>query len=237
MKRFLIVVPVIMAALAACGVAGAADQSNRAVSFDMITLRHAPTGLTIRVPEGFALQFRKGVYVLRKGGTSVSFSRLVTAATPSQVSDSLFKASGDASLVRQGDSRHSVGQVVNGKRGDTFVVERAGLAAGDHDEHVAGGAPSRSETLRQIGLGARGGVSLQAPESEASEVDPAPRLPRARRRRDRARSDRELEHPELRRHDHRASARARDRSCSATRSTYRSQLQGRRRRTSSSAPI
>ena len=171
MKRLAGVVAV-MAVLGVIGAAGGADASSDAQTFRVVTLRHAPTGLTIRVPEGFGLQFRKGVYVLRKGGTSVSFSRLVTAATPSQLSDSLFKALGGRVLVRQGDSRHSVGQVVNGKRGDTFVVERVGSRLAITTSTSAAGRPVALETLRQIGLGARGGVALQAPKATPQQSIP-----------------------------------------------------------------
>ncbi len=164
MKCSRIVVPVV-AALAVCGVAGAAGQSNQTAAFTIITLRHAPTGLTIQLPQGFTLQFRKGVYVLRKGSTSMSFSRLQTTATPVQVGDSLFKALGGRVVIRQGDSRHRVGQVVNGTRGDTFVVERTGAQLVITSSTSSTGTPVGLETLRQIGLGARGGVSLRAPKA------------------------------------------------------------------------
>ena len=174
MRRMLAIVA-LMAALVLCAVAGGAGASTssaRTGSFTVITLRHAPTGLTIRAPEGFTLQFRKGVYVLRKGTTSMSFSRLATVATPAQVGEALFKALGGRVLIRQGDSRHRVGQVVNGKRGDTFVVERAGAQLVITTSTSSTGRPVALETLRQIGLGARGGVSLRAPKAAPQKSIP-----------------------------------------------------------------
>ena len=192
-----------MTTLVVLVVVGGAGAAPRADSFTVITLHHAPTGLTIRVPEGFSLQFRKGVYVLRKGSTSMSFSRLATVASPAQVSEALFKALGGRVLIRQGDGRHRVGQVVNGKRGDTFVVERIGCPTRGHDEHVVDGAagcprdapPDRTWSTRwRVAEGAEG---------DTAEVDSAAAVPLPRRRRDSARAHRELERPELRRRDHR----------------------------------
>jgi hypothetical protein len=171
MKGVLAVIAIV-SALVATGAAGNAEASTRADSFTVITLRHAPTGLTIRAPEGFSLRFQKGVYVLRKGRTSISFSRLQTVASPAQVADALFNALGGRVLIRQGDSRHQVGQVVNGKRGDTFVVERTGAQLVITSSTSSAGRPVALETLRQIGLGARGGVSLRAPKATPQKSIP-----------------------------------------------------------------
>jgi hypothetical protein len=162
----------VMTTLVVLVVVSGAGAAPRADSFTVITLHHAPTGLTIRVPVGFSLQFRKGVYVLRKGSTSMSFSRLATVASPAQVSEALFKALGGRVLIRQGDGRHRVGQVVNGKRGDTFVVERIGSQLVVTTSTSLTGRPVALETLRQIGLGARGGVSLKAPKATPQKSIP-----------------------------------------------------------------
>ena len=175
-----------MAATIVLAAVGGATASVSAQSYTVITLRHPQTGFTIRAPEGFKLQLRSGVYVLRKGATTMSFSRLATGVTPAQLGGALFRALGGRVLVRAGDRRHVVGQVANGRRGDTFVVERVGSRLAITTSTSSTGRPVALETLRQIGLGARGGVSLRAPKAKPQSVDSAPLLPRARRRARRA---------------------------------------------------
>ena len=160
-----------LAPVVACA-AGAAAASPHGERFEVITLRHPPTGFTIRAPEGFRLQLRSGVYTLRKGSTSISFSRLATAATPGQVAGALFRALGGRVVVDTGDARHAVGQVVNGGRGDTFVVEKVGSRLAVTTSTSRTGRPVALETLRQIGLGARGGVALRPPAAK-----PQPSIP------------------------------------------------------------
>ena len=162
---------VVLGALAATMVGGAAAAVDKG-QFKVITLRHKPTGLTIRAPEGFKLQLQSGVYVLRKGVTSISFARLATSATPFQVGGALEQALGGRVIIRAGDPRHRVGQVANGRRGDTFVVERIGSRLAVTTSTSSTGRPVALETLRQIGLGARGGVSLRAPKAK-----PQPAIP------------------------------------------------------------
>jgi hypothetical protein len=164
MRRLtLMVASLVLVATCAAGVAAASSQREQ---FRVITLRHAPTGFTIRAPEGFSLQLRDGVYILRKGSTSISFSRLATTATPGQVGGALFRALGGRVLVNAGDARHVVGQVANGRKGDTFVVERIGSRLAVTTSTSRAGRPVALETLRQIGLGARGGVALRPPASK-----------------------------------------------------------------------
>jgi hypothetical protein len=153
-------------------VVGSATASVDQAPFDVITLRHKPTGLVIRAPEGFKLQFRSGVYILRKGVTSISFSRLATNATPSQIGGALEQALGGRVVVRAGDARHRGGQVVNGRRGDTFVVERTGSRLAVTTSTSSIGRPVALETLRQIGLGAKGGVALRAPKAKPQQTIP-----------------------------------------------------------------
>ena len=59
MKRLVGVVAV-MAVLGVIGAAGGADASSDAKRSRVVTLRHAPTGLTIRVPEGFGAPVPQG---------------------------------------------------------------------------------------------------------------------------------------------------------------------------------
>ncbi len=75
-------------------------------------------------------------------------------------------------VIRAGDVRHRVGQVVNGKRGDTFVVERIGSRLAVTTSTSRTGRPVALETLRQIGLGAKGGVALRAPKAKAQPAIP-----------------------------------------------------------------
>jgi hypothetical protein len=161
-----------MAAMVVIGAVGGAPASVHTEQFRIITLRHAPTRFVIRAPEGFRLEFRSGVYILRKGVTSMSFSRLAANVTPAQLGGALFRALGGRILIRAGDGRHVVGQVVNGRRGDTFVVERIGSQLAITTSTSLVGRPVVLETLRQIGLGARGGVILRPPKAR-----PQPSIP------------------------------------------------------------
>jgi hypothetical protein len=151
---------------------GSATASVDQAPFDVITLRHKPTGLVIRAPEGFKLQFRSGLYVLRKGATTISFARLATGATPFQIGGALERALGGKVVIRAGDARHRVGQIVNGRRGDTFVVERIGSRLAVTTSTSQTGRPVVLETLRQIGQGAKGGVALRSPKAK-----PQPSIP------------------------------------------------------------
>ena len=165
----ILIVLVTMAVVIAVGGAAASVQSQQ---FRIITLRHTPTHFTIRAPEGFRLEFRSGVYILRKGATSMSFSRLAADVTPAQLGEALFQALGGRVLVRAGDARHTVGQVANGRRGDTFVVERVGSGLAITTSTSSTGHPVALETLRQIGLGATGGVTLRPPKAKAQPSIP-----------------------------------------------------------------
>ena len=86
--------------------------------------------------------------------------------SPPQLGDSLFRALGGRVLIKAGDNRHIVGQVANGRRGDTFVVERVGKYLVVTTSTSSRGRPVVLETLRQIGLGARGGVALRPPKAK-----------------------------------------------------------------------
>jgi hypothetical protein len=165
----ILIVLATMTVVIAVGGAAASVQSQQ---FRIITLRHTPTHFTIHAPEGFRLQFRSGVYVLRKGVTSMSFSRLAADVTPAQLGEALFQALGGRVLIRAGDARHTVGQVANGQRGDTFVVERVGSGLAITTSTSSVGRPVALETLRQIGLGATGGVTLRPPRGK-----PQPSIP------------------------------------------------------------
>lgn len=162
----------LLAAAVVLSAIGGAAASVRSPQFRIITLHHSPTRFTIRAPEGFRLEFNHGVYILRKGVTSMSFSRLAANVTPSQLADALFRALGGRILIHAGDARHTVGQVANGRRGDTFVVERIGSSLAITTSTSSAGLPVALETLRLIGQGARGGVTLRPPTSRSQRSIP-----------------------------------------------------------------
>ncbi len=175
MRRLAMVCAAAALLLAVAAAGGSAGASTG--QFDVITLRHEATRFSIRVPEGFRLEFRGGVYIMRKGGTSISFTRLATGVSPGELGAALFRALGGRVVVRAGDARHIVGQVANGSRGDTFVVERIGnslavtASTSRTGRHVALG------TLRQIGLSARGGISVRPPKASGQQQAAIPLRP------------------------------------------------------------
>jgi hypothetical protein len=158
-------------ALMVAVVAGTAAASSDRDAYVVVTLRHAQTGFSIRAPQGFRLSFRNGVYFLRKGRHSVSFSRLATSVSPAQLGTALMGALGGRVLVKAGDRRHFVAAVAGGSRNDHFVVERVGARLAVTASTTRSGAPVALETLRQMGLSARGGIALRAPK--ASRAQPA----------------------------------------------------------------
>jgi hypothetical protein len=52
-----------------------ASASPSAAAPGLVTLRHAPSGLSIQEPAGSRLTVSKGVYVLKAGATTLTFSR------------------------------------------------------------------------------------------------------------------------------------------------------------------
>ena len=163
---------VVALALVLAATAGGAAAADEADQYQVITVRHRPTGFSIRAPEGFKVGLSKGVYVLRKGRVSISYSRLATNVTPAQLGTALMQALGGRVLVRAGDNRHFVAAVAGGSRNDHFVVERIGSRLAVTASTTSAGAPVALESLRQMGLSARGGVMLRAPKAK-----PQPAIP------------------------------------------------------------
>lgn len=95
----------------------------------------------------------------------------VRRVSPAQLGVALLQALPGRVLVRAGDNRHFVTAVAGGSRNDHFVVERAGswLAV---TASATPGVPVALETLRQMGLSARGGVMLRAPKSRPQQTIP-----------------------------------------------------------------
>ena len=148
-------------------VAGSASGSSERRQAGFVTLRHAPSGFSISAPRGFTIDLSKGVYVLRKGPVSVSFSRLTTTVTPSQLGAALTQQLGGRVVVRAGDSKHFVTQIVRGSRRDAFVVERIGTRLAVTTSAASNTPQVALETLRRMGLSPRGGVALSAPKATA----------------------------------------------------------------------
>ena len=157
----------LMLAVAASGAAAPVDSGQ----FRVVALRHAPTKFSIRAPEGFRLNLRNGVYLMRKRSVTVSYVRLDTTVSPAQLGAALLQALPGRLLVRAGDNRHFVAAVAGRSRNDHFVVERAGsrLAV---TASTTSGVPVALETLRQMGLSARGGIMLRAPKSGRQQAIP-----------------------------------------------------------------
>lgn len=144
-----------------------AAASPSAEAFTIITLRHAPSGFSIRAPEGFTLSFRDGVYILRKGSVTASFSRSVTSVTPSKFGSALLQQLGGRVVLRAGDAKHLVAQAQRGSRRDAFVVERIGSRLAVTTSSSSNGLPIALETLRAMELSARGGGTFRTPLARA----------------------------------------------------------------------
>ena len=166
--------PASMAALLAGTVtlalaAGSATGAPARESYDAITVRHPATGFSMQAPRGFSIRLSKGVYILKKGRVSAGFSRLSTTVTPAQLGVALTQQLGGRVVVRAGDSKHFVTQLVRGARRDAFVVERVGKNVVVTTSGATNTAPIALETLRSMGRSARGGVTLSAPKATKQE--------------------------------------------------------------------
>jgi hypothetical protein len=115
-----------------------------------------------------------GVYVLRRRSVSVSYARLETRVSPAELGAALLQALPGRVLVRAGDSRHFVAAVAGTGRNDHFVVERTGARLAVTASTTTG-IPVALQTLRRIGLSARGGVVLRSPKLKAQPTIPLKR--------------------------------------------------------------
>jgi hypothetical protein len=130
----------------------------------LVTLRHPPTGFSIRAPEGFGLSFNKGVYVLRSGTLAMSFSRSVSDVTPWQFGTALVRQLGGKVLAREWNHREFAAQLDRGGRGEAFVVVRSGARLAVTTSSAPISVPVALSLLRRVGSSARGGVALRAPK-------------------------------------------------------------------------
>ena len=168
-------------ALAGCGGGGSRKDSTASTSAaaamrsaaragGYVTLRHPPTDFSIEAPAGFALVFRKGVYVLKNGELAMSFSRSVTDVTPGQFGNALLRQLEGNLVVREANSREFGAELDRGGRREAFVVVRDGehLAVTTSSSPVSAPVPLR--VLRRAGASARGGVALRAPKGRPVSI-------------------------------------------------------------------
>ena len=133
-------------------------------------MRHAPSGFSIQAPAGSTLQLSKGVYVLRHGASTLTFSRAVTTVTPAQYGTALLGQLGGTVRARQADARSFAAQVVATGRVESFAVVRDGAQL-DVTTSSDRSTPPSLALLKQIGASARGGYALRAPaQSGAASV-------------------------------------------------------------------
>ena len=154
----------VVGALGSTATAGAASSD--------VTLRHPASGFSIKAPQGSKLTVRKGVYVVKSRGLTVSFSRSVTAITPSQFGTALLGQLGGAVVTRSASKTQFTAEVNVGARRETFVAKRRGAAiAVTTGTSTAAGAVTLA-TVRRIAASARGGIALRPPKTKTGNVRP-----------------------------------------------------------------
>jgi hypothetical protein len=159
-----------LAALAAAAAVSAAlalgpTPPPAAAQSSFVTLRHAPSGLTLSAPRGTRLTVSRGVYVLRRGSTRFTFSRTVTTVTPRQFGEALVGQLGGRVRSRSASARRF-----------TVVLDRGAAPARSRDRRRGGVVevttstsprrrPASLATVRRIAGSARGGFRLTAPQA------------------------------------------------------------------------
>ena len=137
-----------------------------------VTLRDAPSGFTIKAPSGYSLSVSKGVYVLKKGASTLSFSRSVTTVTAAQFGTALLQQLGGRVVSRSGDARQFTGQVAVGNRREAFVITRDGSLLDVTTGSSSASNPLTLTLVEQVGASARGGYALKAPAQSATKSIP-----------------------------------------------------------------
>ena len=102
----------------------------------------------------------KGVYVLKQGDRTITFSRAVTGASPAAYGDALLRQIGGKVASRESDDDGLTAEVDGARGHETFAVRRAG----DRLEVTTGRAVPLADVQR-VGGSAEGGVALRAPAS------------------------------------------------------------------------
>lgn len=139
--------------------------------------RHKPTGLSIRVPSPYAMGFSKGIYVLRAKGRVLTYSRVSTTAGADAYVQALTGQIGGKVVFRAGGPAESAIQVEFPNRKEAMVVRRAGKSLVVTTSASTVGFPLALETLRAIGVSAKGGVTLRPPASKGAAVKPIALVP------------------------------------------------------------
>jgi hypothetical protein len=128
-----------------------------------VTLRDKRTGFSVQAPRGYELEVHKGVYVMKQGDRTITFSRVVTGASPAAYGKALLRQIGGTVASKEsGDDVFTAATDSSAGR-ETFVVRRAG----DRLEVTTGRAPEAAALptadVERVGGSAQGGVALRAP--------------------------------------------------------------------------
>ena len=163
----------VLAALAAIPVVGPLDAAagkSRHKS-KTVTVRDRASHFSIKVPRGFQLKVRKGVYVLQKGKQTMSFSRVTSELTPEQFGGQLLEQLGGTVVSRKASPQDFVAKVNREANRETVIVRDVGNVLAVTTSTSPAAHPAALKTVKRIARSARGGVTLQPP---APEPDPAP---------------------------------------------------------------
>lgn len=163
--------------LAGCGGGSTEPDSpaaGKAGAAKTVRLTHAKSGFSIRAPRGFSLKVHDGVYVLRDGERSMSFSRAVTDATPEAYGKALLKQiGGDAGLERGDAGEFNAEADRDGVRNTIVVVADAGglyaVTARSPDDR-----PLPIDAVQLAGASAKGGYRLEPPPAKPQEIELVP---------------------------------------------------------------
>jgi hypothetical protein len=158
-----------LGAAASLAVSGAASAATGEV-----TLRHRASGFSIKAPRGARLTVRKGVYVVKATGLTISYSRSIAGSTPTQFGTALLGQLGGSVVSRAAGKREFAAEVNVGTRRETFVVRRSNGRVAVVTGTSPAAAPVPLPTIRRIGASARGGITLRPPKTKAKTVKPLP---------------------------------------------------------------
>lgn len=161
----------VIAAAAVIATAAFASRPAGAAAGD-VTLKHKASGFSIKAPRGAKLSVRKGVYVVKGAGLTISFSRSISNATPSQFGTALLGQLGGSVVSRAATKRQFSGEVNVGTRREAFVVTRAGRGVVVTTGTSSASAPVTLATIKRVGASARGGIALRPPATKGKTVKP-----------------------------------------------------------------
>ena len=155
-----------------CALAATIASSGAAAGGGDVTLRHKSSGFSIRAPRGSELAVRRGVYVIKSPGLTVSFSRSVTAITPSPVRRRAARSARRGDRLAHGEQAPVLAEVNVGTRREIFVARRAGAAVAVTTGTSSLAAPVALATIERIAASARGGIALRPPKTRTKPVKP-----------------------------------------------------------------